>query len=532
MNSPRQTPEPPGTPPRPPAVSRATPPGPARRSLPPQPPRVNPWSSARVSETEAPEHPWWQIWRRREGRRRAGAFVTSMVVHAVLLIALALIVVRGMGGGRSLSIDAGMTDQVALRDFDQNTLETNPSEANTEASETEVVEIKIPFPESPTLGAPSESTPQFESTVRAASSSDLRSMTNLPAGGGMEGRSSGRRQELLEREGGTAGSEEAVKRGLEWLAAHQHEDGSWWFDLRRGPCRGRCRHSGTVGSSTAATGLALLCFLGHGETPEEGEYSEVVRKGLYYLQSRIRFTAKGADLQEGTMYGHAIATLAFTEAYGMTQDPTFRDLAQSAIDFICAAQGPNGGWRYSPGQPGDMTVSGWQMMALHSAHLSRLNVPHETTTAFSEFLDNTQLRYGALYRYLPEEEEEKPSPTAIGLLCRMYMGWPRTVTPIREGAAYLADLGPSRTDLYFDYYATQMLHHFGDPHWESWNEKMREHLIRTQERSGHEAGSWHFGDPHGDQGGRLYSTAMAIMTLEVYYRYLPLYDTRAVEFPY
>lgn len=521
------------TPPERPETPRAATPDPRRRATPPRPPRVNPLAHLKVERQ--PERPiaWWQIWKRREGRRNTSSFVISTIVHILLLVALGLVVVgRSAGLGRSLSIEAGISETVPLDDTSDSLVESDATEANTESSSSEVIEIRLPHPESPVAGAPTQSAPDLTATLRAASTSDLMMMANLPTGGGLEGRSPGRRNELLEREGGTAGSEEAVLRGLEWLAAHQHDDGSWWFDLRRGPCRGRCRHSGGIGSSTAATGLVLLCFLGHGETPDQGDFRETVRRGIYYLQNRVRYTEKGADLQEGTMYGHAIATLALTEAYSMTQDPALRDVAQSAIDFICAAQGPNGGWRYTPGQPGDMTVSGWQMMALHSAHLAGLQVPSPALSHFSMFLDSSQLQFGALYKYLPELKEEKASPTAIGLLCRMYMGWPRTMTPIREGAKYLADLGPSRTDLYFDYYATQVLHHFGDPHWPEWNEEMREFLIRTQERSGHETGSWHFPDEHGDQAGRLYSTAMAIMTLEVYYRYLPLYDTRAVDFPY
>lgn len=506
---------------------------PRRRAIPPRPPKANPLAKLTVEAQETVPVRWWQVWKKREGRRGVSSFVVSTLTHVLLLVALALIIVaRPAGSGRSLTIDAGFSESLPLAELDQNLVETNDSQANTEASESQVVEIRLPFPESPVTGAPTQSAPDLTSTLRAASTSDLMLMANLPTGGGLDGRAPGRRNELLESEGGTAGSEEAVMRGLEWLAAHQHDDGSWWFDLRRGPCRGRCRHSGGIGSSTAATGLALLCFLGHGETPDQGDYREEVRRGIYYLQNRVKYTERGADLQEGTMYGHAIATLALTEAYSMTQDAAIRDVAQSAIDFICAAQGPNGGWRYTPKQPGDMTVSGWQMMALHSAHLAGLQVPSSTLSHFSQFLDASQLEFGARYKYLPELKEEKPSPTAIGLLSRMYMGWPRTMTPIREGAGYLAELGPSRTDLYFDYYATQVLHHYGDPYWPEWNEELREHLIRTQERSGHESGSWHFPDEHGDQAGRHYSTAMAIMTLEVYYRYLPLYDTRAVDFPY
>jgi hypothetical protein len=88
----------------------------------------------------------------------------------------------------------------------------------------------------------------------------------------------------------------------------------------------------------------------------------------------------------------------------------------------------------------------------------------------------------------------------------------------------LGRLGPSRDDLYYDYYATQVMHHWGGEPWNTWNGQLRDYLIRTQATQGHESGSWNFLGGQAARGGRLYNTAMAIMTLEVYYRYLPILD--------
>ncbi len=164
--------------------------------------------------------------------------------------------------------------------------------------------------------------------------------------------SQGRRGEgkgkLLASGGGTPASENAVALGLAWLAAHQWRDGGWRFDLTAGPCGGQCRNSGSVGTTTGATGLALLPFLGAGQTHMEGEYRDVVHAGVYYLKDHIVPTPHGADLQEGTMYAQGIATIALCEAYGMTKDESLRQPAQQAIDFICWAQHSAGGWRYYP----------------------------------------------------------------------------------------------------------------------------------------------------------------------------------------
>jgi hypothetical protein len=346
-------------------------------------------------------------------------------------------------------------------------------------------------------------------------------------GGGFEGRTQAARARLVGQRGGTPESEDAVARGLAWLAAHQREDGSWRFNHHDGPCGGLCRDPGTVGSTTAATGLALLPFLGAGETTEQSQYKEVADKGLYYLVGRTLVTPHGGDLQEGTMYAQGIAAIALCEAYAMKRDETLRPVAQLAIDFICHAQHPEGGWRYFPGQPGDTTVFGWQLMALKSARLAGLSVPQPVLERAERFLDGVQSGDGAFYGY--QKPDKSPTPTAVGLLSRMYYGWPQDDPRLAAGVAYLQKLRPSRTDVYFNYYATQVMHHSEGPGWPEWNREVRDRLVATQARRGHEHGSWYFHDENGKQGGRLYTTAMCVMILEVYYRHMPLYGQRAVE---
>jgi hypothetical protein len=123
---------------------------------------------------------------------------------------------------------------------------------------------------------------------------------------------------------------------------------------------------------------------------------------------------------------------------------------------------------------------------------------------------------------------QQPGPTAIGLLSRRYQGWSRFDQRLAHGVQYLDQLGPSRSDMYFNYYATQVQHHYQGTGWNTWNEALRESLIAAQSRQGHEHGSWYFEDKHGQQGGRLYTTAMCLMILEVYYRHMPLYGEQAV----
>jgi hypothetical protein len=197
------------------------------------------------------------------------------------------------------------------------------------------------------------------------------------------------------------------------------------------------------------------------------------------------------------------------------------------------AQYDDGGWRYAPKWetpgPGDMTVTGWQLMALKSAMLAGIEVPYDVWLRASSFIDTLQEQGGATYLYLAQERRGTPATTAIGLLCRMIGGWPREARPLQQGSSKIGDLIPAQNNMYFNYYASQVLHHLGGPRWEKWNPKMREYLIESQAHEGHEEGSWYFSESHSTPGGRLYTTTMAIMTLEVYYRYMPLYKEAFVE---
>ncbi len=355
------------------------------------------------------------------------------------------------------------------------------------------------------------------------------------AAGGYEGRRADARSKLVSQRGGTPRSEAAVERGLAWLVAHQHADGSWRFSHQGGPCVGQCRNSGSEPSTTAATALALLPLLGAGQTPAEGQHAAATARGLDYLRRRLIVTPRGGDLQDGTMYGQGLAAIALSEAYAMTHEASLREPAQQALDFIAATQHVRGGWRYYPGQPGDTTVLGWQWMALKSGQLAGLDVPRETLVRAGEFLDGVQSDGGSAYGYQSPGAERSPlsetqrSPTAIGLLCRMYSGWRRSDPRLLRGIERLARWGPSYDDMYFNYYATQVLHHHEGPAWSAWNERLREHLVASQATSGHEAGSWHFADPHTAPGGRLCDTALSLMILEVYYRHLPLYGLTAID---
>jgi hypothetical protein len=366
----------------------------------------------------------------------------------------------------------------------------------------------------------------------------------------LSGRSSAQKKQMLREAGGTAGSEAAVALALKWFANHQNPDGSWNLDHRFCPnCRNRCRNPGDKPQAPfGATGLALLPFLGAGNTHLEGDYKVVVERGISFLLNHAKIEDGRAVLTDpdGSYYSHALCAIALCEAYAMTKDPRLAEPAQMLINETVYAQDPRGGgWRYERHQPGDTSVLGWQLMALKSAHMAGLIVPPITAQRAAFFLDTVESMEGYKYRYkmIPDASEGGNSPdpskfqyrrstSAVGLLSRMYLGWERNHPKLTEGVAWLGKEGPAAIrdeNLYLDYYATQVMRHYGGEPWEKWNEQIRDFLVEKQSHEGHEEGSWFLPGSHNDAGGRIYCTSLATLILEVYYRHLPLYQEAAAE---
>lgn len=342
------------------------------------------------------------------------------------------------------------------------------------------------------------------------------------------GRSEMGRELSLRKYGGTANSERSVSLGLRWLKSIQKKDGSWNFsETGPGTIPGRWTQT-----HVGATSLALLCFLGSGHTHEtEGPYKATIRKGLAYIGKQADVAQGTADLRgdaEGNsgMYVQALATICVSEAYALEpRDRDLKKITELAVRFIEKAQAPSdGGWRYRPrDNNSDTSVVGWQVMALQSAKAARIRTSPSSLRLVRTYLRSAQANdNGAFYGYMPNQNA-RPSMNAVGLLCRMYTGWRADEEGLQQGVAALAKRGPSLNDIYYNYYATQVMHHWGGELWEKWNGKMREQLVTTQIQNGPGAGSWKVTDPHGQNAGPIYQTALSVMTLEVYYRHLPLF---------
>ncbi len=378
-----------------------------------------------------------------------------------------------------------------------------------------------------------------ESGVKGLTAGGYNGGTGKRLAGSFYGRSGATKKDALKDGGGTTESEAAVARGLEWIVRHQLPDGRWTLNNFRCNCGGRGTHQNDI----AATAFGLLPLLGAGHThkPKDAKeansqkYSRSVLAGLTYL---IRKQDKRTgNFGGGTMYAHGLATIAMCEAYGLTQDKLLKRSAQAAINYIVAAQHTEGGWRYGPREAGDTSVVGWQVMALKSAQMANLNVPPAIMKRAEHYLDSVM--DDASYGYGYTGKGAGITTTAVGLLCREYLqGWGPATPKMRKGVEnhIMRNQPTSGTkNIYYYYYATQVLHHLGGPNWKTWNEKMREELIRTQDLGQdpakvHQKGSWApEGDQWGSVGGRLMTTSLSLCTLEVYYRHLPLYRQDMVD---
>jgi len=478
---------------------------------------------------------------------------TSLLIHGLLLIVLATYYYVSEQSSQNLDLE---TSIISLADQDYSSLvpaaQSGDPFSNVQTEETPSISMD---PTGTSIGQPETVTglrysPRMETSVRQSADrmTDLTDVIRAAPRAHVEdmtapfsGRMGASKVQLLRREGGTTASERAVTEGLAWIARHQRKDGGWSLDTS-GQCQiaPGCGQETLFVSDTAATGLALLPFLGAGHIHNQpSRYQQQVKGGIDWL---IAVQQKHGELFLGghihsQFYSHAIASMALCEAYGLSKDPRLKQPAQQAINFIVESQNKyDGGWRYSPGMEGDTSVFGWQMFALRSARLAGLNVPTNVVKGCSLYLDQASTDKSRLtYSYLPGGNPT-PVMTAEALLCRQYLGWPRDYPTMIKGVAGVwqeLQLDPQR-NIYYWYYSTQLLHNMQNKAWKQWNPQIREGLIATQiESKGCDQGSWSpflpQPDRWGRQAGRLYQTSMSILTLEVYYRFLPLY--RNTEMP-
>ncbi len=330
---------------------------------------------------------------------------------------------------------------------------------------------------------------------------------------------------------------DAVKHALGWLKRHQSPDGHWDVDAYDACCKdGHCAGAGTADYDVAVTGLALLAFLGHGETGhDKGPYQDTVRCGLAWLKGQQSSDGCIGDRTlHKQLYNHAIATMALAEAVGMGDD-ALKEAARDAVAYLVRCQNAGLGWRYTDynvaGAPeeedgnNDTSVTGWAFWALKMGREAGLEVPASSFQGATAWLDRVMdvgADYKGTFGYTRARAFIRKAPyttTAIGVLIRTLTGRNKGR---EEGVATLLDSLPDwkQANLYYWYYATEALFQVRGQAWATWNAAIKKALCGSQETKGCEDGSWDPAqDTWGGEGGRVYTTAMGALCLEVYYRY-------------
>ncbi len=510
-------------------------------------PDLKPTIPAEPIEDEETNEPDADPYQRFVWFQAAPAWLVSTLVHVLILLVLGLVTLADpVKIVNVLTANANSEEGPEIEEFTIE--EIDPGEVSEMEDVAEPVEISEqmemiePTPIEPMELATVELDVADFATEMAPAAASLQTLASLSAAP-MSSRSADMKKKLLRDYGGNESSEAAVTEALKWLSRHQMPNGAWTY-AHHLVCNGACGDPGEpnrVKAVNAATSMALLPFLGAGQTHIQGEFREVVFRGLRFLIQNGKPGKKSGmpvlDLSEGpgNMYSHGLAAITLCEAYAMTEDPELAGPAQAALNFIVYAQGRDGGWRYRPQEPdgGDTSVTGWQIMALKSGYMGHLAVPPVTIQGSMLFLDKVQANGGSTYGYTKPDTRVRAACTAIGLLCRMYTGWDKTHPGIVQGVKELSKIGVLKDDIYYDYYAAQVLRHHGGAQWDKFNVELRDWLVATQAQKAGEKGSWHFPNSRSHrgpkEGGRLASTSFATMILEVYYRHMPLYADAAAE---
>ena len=332
------------------------------------------------------------------------------------------------------------------------------------------------------------------------------------------------RNRVLKRLGGSDETEKAIRLSLDWFTRTQEPEGHW----------DASKHKGGKGHDNASTGFAMLCYFGWGARhTEKGPYQKPMTKAVQWLINRV---GDDGDLTAGNsqgMYDQGIATMALAEAYGMTKDPALLDPLRRAVGFIIRAQNKEGGWRYKyKSKDSDTSVVGWQVMALTSARMSGLRLPEDPFILASKYLDSVSSgKSGGRYSY-QGNKNATPTMTAEAMFCQQIMGVRPTHPRMVESAELMKINLPQKgkPNYYYWYYGCLSMFQHQGPIWELWNKQMKKSFLEMQIRQGDDVGSW---EPKGQwtsgKGGRVMSTAMATLSLEVYYRYLPMYSRPKVK---
>ncbi len=466
------------------------------------------------------------------------AALAALLFHALLVILFMLLVVLAPPGRGDLF-------RISLRRPDMAGEESGAKRGGDNRNKPREIKqfesrVEIPTPDRIVSRLVEKKT--IEKTVRVArlEAAVARPMTGAPSarlvspragasGGSVLGPGSsiyaGRsnRRGMAGRYGGTRGSESAVNKGLGFLATHQNADGSW--------------DSPGYGRSSGVTGLCMLAFLGAGHKVESTDkYGNVISRAAGFIADSVVdeglfVNQKIQPSDGGNFYSHCIGTLALAEAASVGGYGRGRSLARTGVDTILKAQkvekpsAHRGGWRYGMGATdSDLSVTGWAIMALIAGRHTGVSVPRAALNDAARYVKNRAVPDG--FNYDVSSAGAGLAMTASGALSMQLCGYandPSVEVALKTLKASRPVAG-SAANFYYIYYATQAMFQKGGVDWQYWNSSCRDYLVELQDKDG----GWPLGTGTGEtSAGRYYSTALSVLTLEVYYRYQPLFEVES-----
>jgi tetratricopeptide (TPR) repeat protein len=433
-------------------------------------------------------------------------YAFAAFVHLFVIVVLSLLTV-------ARAIEQHVSRPVEVRLVAQSDLETTPVDEKAKA-------LDDVAPPEPDLTAELDTDDPFQEAMGQTIGhlQGAAQATMGLAGGGGAGRGGNR----FGVGGASRASDGALRAGLDWLARHQSPDGGW----NRMPAGHT--HSGRLeaDSDIGVTSMALLCFICADEGPEkDGPYREVVRRAIDWLAALVDRNGNFGDRFSG--YEQSVATLVLSEVLARNRTPELEAAVTRAVQCLEAAQDrTGGGWRYRPHDVADTSVTCWAALALRAAEHAGVKVDKATWGAVRVLVDSVSDPDGNT-RYMASHKRAGPGMIASGLFLRLMLGekptTPRNLEATRLTAA-IADTPVNAHDAYATYYAALALYQVGGQTWREFNPKVRDSTVAAQTGgTGCERGSWKNGGYWLSQDVTL-STAFAVLTLETYYRYLPVHE--------
>jgi hypothetical protein len=469
-----------------------------------------------------------------EQLRHAPWLMLSIVIHGMVLMA-AWLLFTGTGvpdSSKSIAMNPQDEEEIVEIEPEEEPPEEEETEEEPMLQDTEITEVT------------EDVTEDFEDLNTDRDFDDDQWNTALGLGGGSGGGKYGNRRTGRSSAKGGRATARAIEMGLEWLKDHQDPDGMWDADefMKHDVDGARTDGAGVATHDVGVTALALLAFLGDGSTMRSGPYRDVIKDAVMWLRQQQGDNGLfGINAAHDYIYDHALAALAMIEAYGLSDYKLLKRYAQGGINYLESHRNPYSVWRYQPqDNDNDTSITGWAVMAYKSAEDFGLDVdPQAMQNAALWFDEVTNERGQAGYQVRGQPSARNmgnhaslfpPSKgealTAVGLMCRFFLHQDPAETSVMRAAADTIlqkppvwDEGSGAIDHYYWYYATYALYQMGGRHWQSWSRDLTKAVVNTIRDDGNFRGSWDPVGAWGEDGGRVYSTAILVLTLEAYYRY-------------